>query len=420
MKPQTNIAARIFLTLAILFFSSLAQAIDTDGDGVAVNDNCSLDANPNQRDTDGDGYGNRCDGDFNNDGFVNFTDLALFKSFFGAANPNADLDANDLVNSADQAIFKLLFGKAPGPADTQMPNRRVRSIQWDYDNNGTPEVVTNFTYDLSGRTTMAISTYTDDGVADIYRIAGLGPSTPQETTTIGYDTNGRVTSVNFIYSSSRSEITYIYDTSSLLTRTDLTSFDAATAGNAISRSFFTYVYTAQRMDRWSIFSALNNQPFPSQPSATRDFTYNAGGLPVIDLYSFGPAPERIIYEWRPDGQLDLRRSTLASNGSIVSNYDYIYDTLGRLVSEVRTGLASSRDSNLTITRTYDVNGLIQQDSYDLVPLASVDATLSVIWEDGACVHSYAWLPGTIPNFVQQAGLPYTPGTGFFRISRCAP
>lgn len=121
MKPKTNIAARIFLTLAILFFASLAQAIDADGDGVAVNDNCSLDANPNQRDTDGDGYGNRCDGDFNNDGFVNFTDLALFKSFFGAANPNADLDANDLFNSADQAIFKLLFGKAPGPADPSLP-----------------------------------------------------------------------------------------------------------------------------------------------------------------------------------------------------------------------------------------------------------------------------------------------------------
>jgi len=42
-------------------------------------------ANPEQRDTDTDGYGNRCDADFDNSGFVNFADLAIFRQLFGAA-----------------------------------------------------------------------------------------------------------------------------------------------------------------------------------------------------------------------------------------------------------------------------------------------------------------------------------------------
>ncbi|MBI2801051.1 MAG: thrombospondin type 3 repeat-containing protein [Gammaproteobacteria bacterium] len=90
---------------------------DTDGDGVPdAADNCILVANPDQRDTDHDGFGNLCDGDFNNSGFVNVADLAIFKSRFGTGDPDADLNGSGFVNVADLAIFKRLFGKAPGPS----------------------------------------------------------------------------------------------------------------------------------------------------------------------------------------------------------------------------------------------------------------------------------------------------------------
>jgi hypothetical protein len=94
-----------------------AQAPDDDGDGVPnAGDNCTLAANTNQRDTNGDGYGNWCDADLDNSGFVNFGDLAAFKAAFGTTDADADLDGSGFVNFGDLARFKALFGASPGPS----------------------------------------------------------------------------------------------------------------------------------------------------------------------------------------------------------------------------------------------------------------------------------------------------------------
>jgi hypothetical protein len=62
------------------------RAAGTDADGVPDrSDICTVLANGDQRDTDGDG--NLCDPDLENDGIVNFSDLALLKRAFNGADP---------------------------------------------------------------------------------------------------------------------------------------------------------------------------------------------------------------------------------------------------------------------------------------------------------------------------------------------
>ncbi|MEZ5563951.1 MAG: Ig-like domain-containing protein, partial [Gammaproteobacteria bacterium] len=93
----------------------IVQDADLDGVDDSV-DNCLSAANPGQQDGDGDGFGNWCDADFNNDGRVNFADLAEFRAKFATTDPAVNLDSIGSVNFADLARFKALFGKPPGPS----------------------------------------------------------------------------------------------------------------------------------------------------------------------------------------------------------------------------------------------------------------------------------------------------------------
>jgi hypothetical protein len=91
--------------------------VDTDGDGVADDvDDCVQVADANQRDTDNDGFGNVCDADLNNDGIVNFTDLARLKAVFLTTDANGDLNGDGVVNFTDLARLKALFLRPPGPS----------------------------------------------------------------------------------------------------------------------------------------------------------------------------------------------------------------------------------------------------------------------------------------------------------------
>lgn len=108
--PLADEAARGEITL-------LLQSVDVDNDGVQdIDDNCTVGGNPAQRDSDNDGYGNQCDADYDQNGVVNFIDLAKLKSRFFALDASIDLTGDGVVNFADLSAFKKSFLRPPGPA----------------------------------------------------------------------------------------------------------------------------------------------------------------------------------------------------------------------------------------------------------------------------------------------------------------
>lgn len=92
--------------------------VDSDGDGVGdASDNCVDVANADQLDINMDNIGNACDPDLDDNGVVNFLDVSLFASAFGATGQQAaDFNGDGVVNFLDFAIVSGFIFGPPGPS----------------------------------------------------------------------------------------------------------------------------------------------------------------------------------------------------------------------------------------------------------------------------------------------------------------
>jgi len=97
--------------------SSYHKPSDTDGDSVIdKEDNCIFVFNTSQTDTDNDDYGNACDPDLNNDGFVSGRDFRLFKKVYLTENAEADFNGDGFVDKQDEDILRKMWGDDVGPS----------------------------------------------------------------------------------------------------------------------------------------------------------------------------------------------------------------------------------------------------------------------------------------------------------------
>jgi hypothetical protein len=108
--------------IGILQIKFIGTAPDSDGDGVHdAADNCSETVNPEQVDTDGDDCGNRCDGDYDQNGIAGWSDHGNFMQCWGTPNQLCEHQdpPSGLVGFPDWIIFWTeLLGNAPGPSGT--------------------------------------------------------------------------------------------------------------------------------------------------------------------------------------------------------------------------------------------------------------------------------------------------------------
>ena len=79
--------------------------------------------NSAQTDSDGDGFGNMCDADFDNNGFVNFGDFARFTNAWsinyegGVYADEFDMNGDGQLNFGDFGLFVRNFNKPVGSAE---------------------------------------------------------------------------------------------------------------------------------------------------------------------------------------------------------------------------------------------------------------------------------------------------------------
>jgi uncharacterized protein (TIGR03790 family) len=95
-----------------------AAVSDTDGDGVPDRrDVCREQPDPRQRDSDHDGFGDICDADFDQNGVVDPSDLALFERALrsGRRLPGADMNGDGTVDARDLSLVNVGIFLPPGP-----------------------------------------------------------------------------------------------------------------------------------------------------------------------------------------------------------------------------------------------------------------------------------------------------------------
>jgi len=106
----------ILLAILLLGFGFEVRAADGDGDGVPDGfDNCLTASNSKQLDPDQDGFGNSCDGDFDEDGDTDQDDVDYLTSC--TSDPACDLNEDGSIgNFADIGAMAALVGSPPGPS----------------------------------------------------------------------------------------------------------------------------------------------------------------------------------------------------------------------------------------------------------------------------------------------------------------
>lgn len=299
---------------------------------------------------------------------------------------------------------------------------RLTTVLYDYDNNGTTDATSTFTYDANGRATTTSYVYTGDGTPDLF--VTEDDDAAQEDGTITHNANDLVDSVSvdrqLMVSGTEEFDTALTFTGGVLTRVDSDSvFQGGT-----NATFTSLSYVGGQLDQIEERNDSDNSLVFEQ-----SYMYGGNNLPSVVTFDSAGIDAVTNFTWRSDGQVDDVSSTSTFGGNPLGSGagDYVYDAGGFLQSEawsftgsVGSFFAEFQGAAYRKTYSYDAQQLKTLEQIDIGDNGSVEATRTYVWTAGSCVPAFIFASNGRPNFAQMSGLPYVPGTGATWFENCGP
>lgn len=265
-------------------------------------------------------------------------------------------------------------------------NLRVQRYMIDMDNNDVEDASIDYSYDTDGHLIQWQYSYTGDGAEDKYNpvYESRLPDFASDTTSpygeeLIWNDQGVLTGSIFSDANYRWVHRYSY-IDGKLSRDDSEVYNSA--GALLTTQYELYRYSGERLSQVDTFDAANDT---LTSSAT--LTYNASGQLVAHVN--GDSTMR--YRWNEDGSLSSIEETDTLEGSegpilIHSFLQRINYADGHMAGRFNSNQINNKNS----TEIFSYEGeRISSVTFDLDSDGSIEATETVIWEDGNCISSEA-------------------------------
>lgn len=288
------------------------------------------------------------------------------------------------VGSANVTSIAVSCEAVPPPAAAF--NRRVRSMRYDFDNNGVFEGTETYSYNSTGKVIGSTWTYIDDGATDADLVSfdlrssiGAGGN---ETGTFSYDVDGRLERWTTQAAAARSELNFRWRTNGTL---DTATFDDFSGSGAlVSRLNFATTYADGRLASWE--ATLQDTPIFSQELA---LVHGGGGVLESDTLTTNPGgtQERRDLTWAGGRLSEIRTfNPSAPTASLaITSFEF---TGGRPSGRLHVGQSQTYSWNYA----YDASGLLEHKRVDLNDDGSIEAAVAIEWEEGLCALVTFWAP----------------------------
>lgn len=339
-------------------------------------------------------------------------------------------------------------------SDAPLGGRRVAKMIYDWDNNGITDAVRTYSYDASGRLVREEYVYVGDGTpdADLFS-AGMtltnGTDVEDESIEYGYDALGRLVTMRIAGPSSVSDSTYTYEAGRLVGAEDVVVYQGSTVVlNDDNDELFAQLRSLypnmseeelQRLVDSLVFEPVQIETPGGSGTVRWSLSYSNNRLSSFRMEvadSSISAFNELFYD-----SSNRVVSRVETTDGRVTTYDYGYDSVGRfsttdtynagprwVSSDVLTYggsneadtwlITSSLSRSLLVKNSFDRDGKIVREDYDIDNDGSTDLNVTIEWESASCRRTVFWAGGAWATGDLQLPPPFGPASGFVYLPGC--